>query len=118
MDLAVILSSFLSGLLGSMGFGGGSVLIIYLTSFLSVEQKQAQGINLVFFIPIALLSVIIYHKSKLLDLNQTVPIIIPAVFGAIIGFFLIRYIPGEAARKMFGLLLIFMGVRQLFLRHK
>ena len=50
MDFAVIVSSLLSGLLGVMGFGGGSVLIIYLTSFLHMEQRQAQGINLVFFI--------------------------------------------------------------------
>lgn len=118
MDFAVIISSFLSGLLGSMGFGGGSVLIIYLTTFLSMPQKQAQGINLVFFIPIALLSVIIYSKEKLLTKEQIIPVMIPAIFGAFIGFFLLRLIPGEAAGKMFGALLILMGARQLLSRQK
>ena len=50
MTVSVIIASFVSGLLGAMGIGGGSVLIIYLTTVLSLEQKAAQGINLVFFI--------------------------------------------------------------------
>lgn len=116
MDFSVILSSFLSGLLGAMGFGGGSVLIIYLTSFLGLVQKQAQGINLVFFIPIALLSVFMYRKENLLKLKNILPIMIPAVIGSFIGSFLLHYIPGETAGKMFGVLLTLMGIRQLLIK--
>ncbi len=117
MNISVVLSSFLSGLLGSMGFGGGSVLIIYLTSFLALSQKQAQGINLVFFIPIALLSVIMYLKEKLINLKQVLPVILPALIGAVIGFLLLKFIPGEFAGKMFGVLLIFMGIRALVIKN-
>ena len=46
MNIAVIFSSFLSAMLGAMGVGGGAVLIIYLTSFLSFDQKTAQGIKM------------------------------------------------------------------------
>ncbi|MBQ7295920.1 MAG: sulfite exporter TauE/SafE family protein [Clostridia bacterium] len=118
MDFAVIISSLLSGLLGSMGFGGGSVLIIYLTSFLSLPQKQAQGINLLFFIPIAVLSIIMYSKEKLVTLRQILPVMLPAVLGAAIGFSLLKIIPGEVAGKLFGALLILMGIRQLLVRSK
>ena len=45
-----IIAGFLSGLIGSMGFGGGGVLIIYLVVFANIPQLQAQGINLIFFV--------------------------------------------------------------------
>ena len=44
-----IIAGFLSGLIGSMGFGGGGVLIIYLVIFTNTPQIVAQGINLIFF---------------------------------------------------------------------
>ncbi|MBQ4348684.1 MAG: sulfite exporter TauE/SafE family protein [Clostridia bacterium] len=117
MDFAVIISSLLSGLLGAMGFGGGSVLIIYLTSFLSLPQKQAQGINLVFFIPIALLSVIMYSRQKIINFKEILPVIIPALMGAFAGFMLLNFIPGEIAGKLFGGLLVLMGIRQIFIKY-
>ncbi len=109
MDLAVIISSFVSGILGAMGFGGGSVLIIYLTSFLSMEQKQAQGINLVFFIPIAALSIIMYAKAKMIKLKDILPVLLPSIAGAIAGFLLLSHIPSDIAGKLFGMLLIAIG---------
>ena len=113
MNFAVIISSLLSGLLGAMGFGGGSVLIIYLTSFLHMEQRQAQGINLVFFIPIAALSVIVYLKAKLINLKEILPVLLPALAGAVTGFILLSYVPAELAGKLFGAMLIVMGIAKL-----
>lgn len=113
MDLAVIISSFLSGLLGAMGFGGGSVLIIYLTSFLSLAQMKAQGINLLFFIHIALVSVIMYRKGKIIDFKGIFPVMLPAIFGAVIGYILLSFIPSTLLSKLFGALLTVMGIRQI-----
>ena len=45
MHILTILGSFFSGVIGSMGFGSGTVLIILMTVFLSVEQKTAQGVK-------------------------------------------------------------------------
>ncbi len=113
MDFAVIVSSLLSGLLGAMGFGGGSVLIIYLTSFLHMEQRQAQGINLVFFIPIAALSVIMYLKAKFINFKEILPVLLPALLGSLTGNILILFLPGDLAGKLFGAMLIIMGVSKL-----
>ena len=41
----------ISGIIGGMGRGGGTLLIPILTIFLSFEQKSAQAINLLVFIP-------------------------------------------------------------------
>ncbi len=113
MDFSVIISSLLSGLLGAMGLGGGSVLIIYLTSFLHMEQRRAQGINLVFFVPIAALSIIMYLKAKLINLREIAPMLLPALAGSVTGYILLSYVPSELAGKLFGAMLIVMGIVKL-----
>ena len=68
MNIAALLAGLFSGIIGGMGMGGGAVLIIYLTVFKNCEQLRAQGINLLFFVPIAILAVIIYtFKKQTLD---------------------------------------------------
>lgn len=114
MDLYMIISSLLAGILGSMGLGGGSVLIIYLVNFLGLPQKQAQGINLIFFIPCALLSVISYKRSGMLNLRRTLPVTLFSVLGAIVGFIILKFIPTDLLSKFFGGFLVFFGLFQLF----
>ncbi len=114
MNILTVFSSFISGVLCSMGFGGGSVLIIFLTSFMNFEQKEAQGINLFFFIPCALYSVIKYKKEKLIDKKLLRPFIICGIVGVCIGYAVINIIPGDFLKNIFGIFLITMGVRDLF----
>ena len=52
IDWIAILAGFGSAVLASMGMGGGSILILYLTLMAGVPQREAQGMNLLFFLPI------------------------------------------------------------------
>ena len=45
-----------TGVLSGFGVGGGSLLLIYMTSFAGLEQPLAQGINLLYFLPAGLLA--------------------------------------------------------------
>ncbi len=90
------------------------MLIIFLTSFMNMNQREAQGINLFFFIPCALYSVIKYKKEKLIDSSLLKPFIICGLIGVGIGYGVINVIPGEFLRKIFGFFLITMGTRDLF----
>lgn len=78
MSAAALLAGFVSGTLGALGLGGGSVLILYLTLFAGMEQAQAQGINLVFFVPCALLAVVLYTRKGLIARSLWLP---AALFG-------------------------------------
>lgn len=53
-----ILASVRSGILGVMGFGGGGIMIIYLT----IVQKTKQMNKSDFFIPFAIIALIIHIK--------------------------------------------------------
>ena len=110
----VALAGVLSGFAGSLGVGGGGILIIFLTSFFEVSQRNAQGINLLFFLPIAIVSVIIYTKRKLIKIKPLLPLIALGILGAISGTFLSGYISQDMLSKIFGGGLIAIGLRELF----
>ena len=113
MNIFSFLAAFFSGVLSSLGFGAGSILIVYLTTFLDFSQKKAQGINLVFFIPSAIYSIIYYKKKKLIEKENILTLIISGAFGAIAGYLLLNYITGEMLSKFFGGFLILLALRDL-----
>lgn len=113
-----LIAGFLAGLLGAMGFGGGSILIIYLTNILSTDQISAQGINLLFFIPCALVSVIYNFKKKLIKYKSALCLIAGAVPGLALGSFLLSIIETGILSKLFGGFLIISGIMMLFGRKK
>lgn len=114
MTDSVCIAALLSGILGSMGFGGGSVLIIYLTLFLSVEQKAAQGINLLFFIPCAVISVLCNLKNNLVKLRVALFVALGGVCGIVIGSLIFSYLQSELLGKIFGGFIVLMGIVTLF----
>ena len=73
--LYLILAGIISGIIGGMGMGGGTLLIPILTIFLAFEQRSAQAINLLVFIPMALIALIIHIKNKLVDFKVGIPIV-------------------------------------------
>ena len=42
-----------TGVLSGFGVGGGTLLLVYMTAFAGLDQRLAQGINLLFFLPTA-----------------------------------------------------------------
>ncbi len=109
-----IVAGFISGLIGSMGFGGGGVLIIYLVIFANIPQITAQGINLIFFIPCATLATIIYSVKKQVEFKQIYPVIIGGILGAIISNLFLKNIESHILTKVFASFLIIMGIVTLF----
>lgn len=111
-------AGIMSGILASMGLGGGGILIIYLTIFAGIEQTVAQGINLVFFIPISIVAIIIYYKKKLISWKIAITASIFGIIGAISGALLSSVIDSSILSKIFGGLLFVIGLNQLFSRKK
>ena len=109
-----IIAGFFAGLISSMGFGGGGVLIIFLVVFSNTPQLMAQGINLIFFIPCALLSVIIYGLKKQISFKEIFPVIIGGVAGVIPASYVLNIINTDYLSKIFAVFLIIMGVISIF----
>ena len=110
------IAGILSGILASMGLGGGGILIIYLTIFAGIEQSVAQGINLVFFIPIAIISLVLHTKNKLVEWKKAVPAVLWGTAAVIISAWLANRIEQSLLSKAFGIFLILMGLKELFFK--
>ncbi len=62
-----VLFGFGTGILSAWGVGGGTLLLLCMTLFLGVDQREAQAINLLFFLPTAGGSLIFHAKNGYLD---------------------------------------------------
>lgn len=111
MDIFLfILFGILGGVLGGMGMGGGTLLIPLLTIFLSVEQKTAQGINLIAFLPMAIIALIIHFKNKMVNTKEILWIIIPGVIASVSFSFLASSLDNKVLGFLFGIFLILIAV--------
>lgn len=113
-SLIDILAGILSAIIASMGLGGGGVYIMYLTLVKSTEQINAQGLNLLFFIPCAAVSLAVYIKNKMIKPKAVIPMAAGGIVGALAGNFLLMGIPQNALKIIFAAFLIIMGVYTIF----
>lgn len=111
------IAAFLSAVLGSMGLGGGSILVIYLTLFRGLEQTTAQGTNLLFFIPCAVISILLLNKSKFIKWKSAFILIAGGLVGVGIGFFALPYFQSALLQKIFAVFLLIIGAKELFNRN-
>lgn len=113
MFIWFIIAGLISGIIAGMGMGGGTLLIPILTLFLDVEQKIAQSINLVVFIPTAIVALIIHFKNKLVDLKVGLLIIATGVISSILAALLATNLSNKDLRIYFGVFLLLVGIFQL-----
>lgn len=107
------LVSVLAGAFASMGLGGGMILLIYLIVFSHTDQLASQGINLMFFIPIALIAVIVHEKNKLIEWKIILPTVLSGIAGTLIGVFITDKLGSDMLSKLFAVFLIIIGIREV-----
>ena len=109
MKWAALIAGLFAGTAGAMGLGGGAVLIIHLALFTDTPQLESQGINLLFFIPIAVAAVTVYAIKKNIRWRLVLKTAVWGLVGSAAGLMLTDSIGGEITGKIFGGLLIIMG---------
>ena len=101
---------FLTGVLASKGLGGGFILVVWLTLFAGMEQRAAQGINVL----IALIALIMHLKSGLVNKALVKKCILGGIIGAVLGTVGSQIIANDMLRKLYALFLLAFGLRELF----
>lgn len=114
MKWAALLAGLFSGIIGAMGLGGGAVLIIYLSLFTDMPQLKSQGINLLFFIPTAAAAVTVYALKKQINWKTVLKVALWGLLGAAVGIYFADLLGGKLTSKLFGGLLIVMGLIEIF----
>lgn len=112
----VIVAGLLAGVLsGLVGIGGGIVLVPALVMALGFSQQKAQGTTLALFMfPVGLLAVLNYHRKGYVDWRAMALLGAGFILGAFLGSKLALSLPQLTIKRIFGALIIIIGIRMLF----
>lgn len=102
------------GVLSGLGIGGGSLMILWLIYVANFPPEQAKVINLLFFIPTALISCIIRLQKGMLHIPTFWT---SALLGCLSAFLISRFSQNwntDLLRKLFGVYILCIGLRELF----
>ena len=108
-----IIGGLVGGLAGGMGLGGGTLLIPILTILVQFSQLEAQGINLVSFIPMSIVALILHFKNKLVKFKETYLLAIVGVIISILSALVAIHLDMNVLKKLFAIFLIGIGIWQL-----
>lgn len=111
-----IIAGTVLGFLAGIGVGGGSLLVLWLTLVVNVDPATVRTVNLMFFIAAAGSVSIFRLRRGTVDWKLLLPGILSGSVSAAIFAVAGRYIDQSLIRKLFGVLLLVTGLREVFYR--
>lgn len=114
----MVLVGSLLGFLSGLGVGGGSLLILWLTLVLDLPQESARAINLLFFLPAAMIACLFRWKQGSIPFRKILPAIIAGCVSTVLFSRIRPGIDTVYLKKAFGLLLLLTGFRELTYKQK
>lgn len=115
MDILILAAvGLLSGVCASMGLGGGFVLLVYLTLCTQLSQLESQFTNLLFFLPVAAISILLHLKNRLIETRILLRSILIGILGVLLGGWMSGWMAEELLTKLFGGFVLMIGLKELF----
>lgn len=111
--LVPLLAGAATGVLSGFGVGGGSLLLIYMTSFAGVPQNLAQGVNLLYFLPAAGTALPAHIRNGYIEKGALWPAVLAGLAGTALAAWLATALDVGILRKCFGVFLLVIGTREL-----
>lgn len=113
-----LLIAIVLGFLAGIGVGGGSLLILWLTMVVGMPYPQARILNLLFFLPAAVIACLFKKKQGELPLKKILPAVIAGAVAAGLFSFIGYFLDVRILQGLFGALLVLTGIRELFYKPK
>ena len=113
-----IAAGLVCGVLSGFGIGGGTLLMVWMTALMSMEQRMAQGVNLLYFLPAAAAALILHAKNRVLVWRAIIPATIAGCATAALGALLAANVDTHLLRKLFGGFLVLVGLSEIFRKGK
>jgi len=99
---------------GSIGLGGGLIIIPSLVYFLSMSQKDAQGTSVAIMLPpIGLFAAYTYYKAGHVNIKYALVIALTFMLGGWIGSKIAIGLPDVVLKKGFAVMMIVVAVKML-----
>ena len=109
-------AGLLCGVISGFGIGGGTLLMVWLTAFAGWEQRAAQGLNLLYFLPTAAAALLLHAKHALVDWHVTLWAAGAGLITAGLSAWAAQLIDTALLRRGFGVFLLFVGLTELLHR--
>jgi len=109
--MGLYISGFISGIISALGMGGGTILIIFLSIFLGIDQHRAQANNIIFFVPTSITAIIMNIKNKNIKWDIAKIICPFGIIGAIVGAIISINIDTIILKKLYG---VFLGIIAIY----
>lgn len=104
------------GIISGFGIGGGSLLMVWMTAVATLDQKMAQGINLLYFLPTAVASLLFHIRNHMICWKAVIPAAICGCITAGLSAWLVTCLDVSLLRKLFGGFLLLVGISEFFKR--
>ena len=104
--LIPFLAALGTGVLSSWGVGGGTLLLVVMTLFLGVGHREAQAVNLLFFLPTAAAGLFFHKEKGFLDRESFKEAAVPGVIASLAGAAASVATDVSLLRKHFGVFLL------------
>jgi len=113
-----ILLGLIAGIVGgSLGLGGGVIMVPALVLLYGLPQHQAQGTALAVMLPpVFILAVLRYYWAGNVKVQMAIFICIGFILGAYLGAHFVQNLPAPMLKKIFGIILIMIGIKMAFLK--
>lgn len=109
----------LTGIISGFGIGGGSLLILYLTAVVGIDQYTAGGINLLYFLCCAPTALISHIRHRRVEWKAVLWCSLSGVVTSAVAAYFAAGLNTDWLRRLFGVVLLYIGVRELFVKsHK
>src|SRR5450432_1818383 len=118
--IVLLLVGLAAGILGGLvGIGGGIIIVPSLIYFLGFSQKEAQGTSLgILLLPVGILGVLQFYKAGYVDMRTVWLVSFGFLVGSYFGSKIALSFSQESVRKIFAILMIYIGLKMLFLDKK
>ena len=104
------------GFFSALGIGGGTLLILWLTLALNMDNNTARAINLMFFLTTALTVNIFRLRQKTIRAKKLLPAVLAGSILAFLVSFARDFVDIILLQKAFGILLLITGIKELCYR--
>ena len=112
--MTYLIVGLLAGVTSGIGLGGGIILIPALTLIYGLPQQQAQSINLLYFLPTALIAVWTHMKNGTIEKSIMPSIIIWGLLSSLAGAVIAMNTDPLLLKKIFGGFMLIMGLLEFF----
>ena len=114
-NLKCITIGLLAGLAnGLFGSGGGLFLVPLFIGWLKMEQRKSFATSIAVILPLSIVSAVIYFIRGNLDILGIIPFFAGGLTGGFLSGRLFKKVPINILRKVFGVLIIYGGIRATF----